>query len=347
MLQAKLTVPTITTPTRRHFLVHLKRSFHAANTLKTPPRRSATPSAGAATAATTQNRWGSFQRLAPTSLAPIDVTTLSRRPVPNTILKPYYAQDGSSSKWEHIIPLVPSDEISLLRQAGQLAREILQVGGKMCLPGVTTDEIDAVLHEKITESGAYPSPLNYSGFPKSVCTSVNNVIAHGIPDNRELQGGDIINIDVTVFLNGYHGDTSATFLVGNVDTRGRELVTCTQECLEKALAICGPGVPLSEIGQVICDHADTGGFSVSEELSGHGIGTEFHSLPLIYHHRNVEDEIMTPGMAFTIEPVLCQGSAMGIMWPDNWTISTVDGGRSAQFEHMVIITNHGVEVLTK
>ncbi|KAI9264205.1 methionine aminopeptidase, merops subfamily M24 [Phascolomyces articulosus] len=274
---------------------------------------------------------------------------MPRRSIPDYLARPYYAGDGTCSKWESMVPIVTLDEIPYLREAGQLAREILEIGGKMCMPGTSTDQIDAVLHEKIIEKGGYPSPLNYSGFPKSVCTSINNVIAHGIPDDRELQDGDIINIDVTVYLNGYHGDTSATFLVGNVDSRGKELVKYTEECLENAIAICGPDVPFSEIGDVICDHADIGGYSVSEELSGHGIGREFHCLPLIYHHRkwNNEEGVMAPGMAFTIEPVLCQGSPMGVIWPDNWTISTVDGGRSAQFEHMVLITEDGVEVLTK
>ncbi|KAG2224335.1 hypothetical protein INT45_006735, partial [Circinella minor] len=300
------------------------------NILKTPPRTRSQPHNVGTHAS---NRWGSFQRIMPASLQAINVRTMPRRPIPDRLARPYYAGDGSSSKWEPTLPIVSLDEIPSLRQAGQLAREILELGAKMCLPGVTTDKIDAVIHENIIAKGAYPSPLNYSGFPKSVCTSVNNVIAHGIPDDRALQDGDIINIDVTVYLNGYHGDTSATFLVGNVDSRGQELVKYTKECLQKAIAICGPGVPFSEIGEVICNHAESGGYSVSEELSGHGIGREFHSLPLIYHHRNVI-------------PVLCQGSPMGVMWPDNWTISTVDGGRSAQFEHMVLITNNSVEVLT-
>ncbi|KAI9264203.1 methionine aminopeptidase, merops subfamily M24 [Phascolomyces articulosus] len=272
---------------------------------------------------------------------------MPRRPIPDRLARPYYADDRTSSKWEPTIPIVTLDEIPFLRQAGQLAREVLEIGGKMCKPGTTTDQIDAVIHEKIIEKGAYPSPLNYSGFPKSVCTSVNNVIAHGIPDDRELQDGDIINIDVTVFLNGYHGDTSATFLVGDVDSRGKELVKYTKECLEQAIAICGPGIPFSEIGNVICNHADIGGYSVSEELSGHGIGHEFHCLPLIHHHRNYEEGFMAPGMVFTIEPALCQGSPMGVMWPDDWTISTVDSGRSAQFEHMILITENGAEVLTQ
>ncbi|KAI8141370.1 methionine aminopeptidase, merops subfamily M24 [Fennellomyces sp. T-0311] len=336
MLRVKLILPN------RCYFNNRGRSFHARTTIQSPRR-----SPIQVNAAHNNNRWGTFQRIMPASLASIDVKSMPRRAIPSSIVKPYYADDGSSSKWESIVPVISSDAIPFLKQAGQLAREILEIGREMCQPGITTDRIDEVLHEKIVEKGAYPSPLNYSGFPKSVCTSVNNIIAHGIPDNRELQDGDIINIDVTVFLNGYHGDTSATFLVGNVDDLGRDLVRRTEECLEKALAICGPGVALSEIGSVISDHAEAAGYSVSEELSGHGIGEEFHCLPLIYHHRNFEDGIMTPGMTFTIEPVLCQGSPMGVMWPDNWTISTVDGARSAQFEHMVLVTDNGIELLTK
>ncbi|KAI9321787.1 methionine aminopeptidase, merops subfamily M24 [Dichotomocladium elegans] len=292
-----------------------RRSFHSALALHTPPRR--TGQSGV--------KW-----------------------VPTSIPRPPYAAEGLSSEWESVIPrLTRPDQIQGLREACQLAKQVLFLGGQMCQPGTTTDEIDKVLHEAIVAKGAYPSPLNYMGYPKSVCTSVNNIIAHSIPDNRPLRDGDIINIDVTVYLNGYHGDTSATFLVGNVDQAGQNLVACTKECLDKAIEVCGPGSPLREIGRVISDHAQKHGYSVSEELTGHGIGNEFHCHPLIYHHANDEEGTMEPGMAFTIEPILCQGSAMGIMWPDNWTISTIDGGRSAQFEHTVIITKDGVEVLTR
>ncbi|CAO3632428.1 unnamed protein product [Cunninghamella echinulata] len=217
----------------------------------------------------------------------------------------------------------------------------------MCKVGMTTEEIDRVLHEAIISEGAYPSPLNYMGFPKSICTSVNNIIAHGIPNERPLENGDIINIDITVYLNGYHGDTSYTFYVGDVDERGKALVECTKECLDKAINICGPNVPYREIGKTISEYATKFGFSVSDELSGHGIGKEFHCLPLIYHHENDEIGCMAPGTVFTIEPVLCQGASVGLLYPDEWTISTIDGGRSAQFEHMVLVTEDGVEVLTK
>ncbi|KAI8369526.1 peptidase M24, structural domain-containing protein [Radiomyces spectabilis] len=298
-------------------------------------------------ASSRSNRWGNFQRLSPSSLATVNVREWERASVPDNIMKPPYAETGSSSKWQPDIPLNSADDALQLGQACQLAKQILQLGGSMCKPGVTTASIDEALHNAIIRHGAYPSPLNYMGFPKSVCTSVNNVIAHGIPDNRPLENGDIINIDVTVYLNGFHGDTSATFYVGDVDEKGRALVECTRESLDKAIAICGPGVPMKEIGRVICEHAHKHGFSVSDELSGHGIGREFHCLPLVYHHLNHDEGVMQPSMSFTIEPILCEGSAIGIMWPDQWTISTVDGGRSAQFEHTMIVTDDGVDVLTE
>ncbi|CAO3658008.1 unnamed protein product [Rhizopus stolonifer] len=293
------------------------------------------------------NRWGTFHRIGPISLASIDVRQLPHRFVPDSILRPPYAEEGTSSTWSSDIPFNTETDIAHMRNAGQLAKQVLDLGSTLCKPGITTNTIDQALHELIVQNDAYPSPLNYSGFPKSVCTSINNVIAHGIPDNRELKDGDIINVDVTVYLKGYHGDTSATFLVGNnVDDKGKALVECTKECMDMAIKLCGPNVPYKEIGRVISEHAQKHGYSVSDELSGHGIGKEFHCHPLIYHHENDEEGVMTPGTIFTIEPMLCQGSAAGIMWPDQWTISTIDGGRSAQFEHTILVTDNGVEILT-
>ncbi|KAI8066980.1 methionine aminopeptidase, merops subfamily M24 [Gilbertella persicaria] len=274
---------------------------------------------------------------------------MPRRLVPSHIAYPPYAFQGTSSHWGPDVAMIQTDqEHQKMYAACQLAKKILQLGSTMCQVGITTNTIDRVLHQAIVDHGAYPSPLNYMGFPKSVCTSINNVIAHGIPDDRPLKEGDLINIDVTVYLDGYHGDTSATFLVGQVDEKGKALVACTKEALDKAIAICGPGVPYKEIGRVICEHASKHGFTVSDELSGHGIGKEFHSLPLIYHHVvNDEQGSMVSGTTFTIEPILCQGSATGIMWPDQWTISTVDGGRSAQFEHTLLVDDDGVQILTE
>ncbi|KAF9980890.1 hypothetical protein BGZ75_007864 [Mortierella antarctica] len=282
--------------------------------------------------------FGNYTRLAPTSLrlgvVPPDVDSL----IPSHIQRPSYALRGEPSEWSAGIPVNDSLAIEKCRKAGQLAKKILELGGTLVKPGVNTDEIDRILREAIIANSAYPSPLNYMGFPKSVCTSISNVIAHGIPDNRALEDGDIINIDITVFLDGYHGDTSATFLVGNVDQAGRELVERTKESLDAAIAICGPGVPLNRIGKTIQAIADRYGYSVSEQFSGHGIGKEFHCLPLIYHHDNDEEGVMEKGMIFTIEPMFCQGTAVGVQWPDKWTVTTADGGRSAQFEHTVNLT---------
>ncbi|GJJ77940.1 methionyl aminopeptidase [Entomortierella parvispora] len=275
-------------------------------------------------------------------VTPPDVDSL----VPPHILRPSYAARGEPSEWASGIPINTPETIQKARKAGQLAKKILELGGTLVKAGVSTDEIDRVLHEAIIANGAYPSPLNYMGFPKSVCTSVSNVIAHGIPDSRRLEDGDIINIDITVFLDGFHGDTSATFLVGNVDEAGVALVERTKEALDQAIAICAPGVPLNNIGKTIQALADKYGYSVSEQFSGHGIGKEFHCLPLIYHHDNDEDGTMEEGMIFTIEPMFCQGTAVGVQWPDKWTVTTADGGRSAQFEHTILITADGAEKLT-
>ncbi|KAI8984330.1 peptidase M24, structural domain-containing protein [Mycotypha africana] len=328
-------------------LCQQRNCFHSNCKAQLPPRRFQTPLNQAP-----HHRWGKYQRIVPASFAPVNVKNITQRSVPEFIPKPPYAASGTSSSWGPDIPIFETEEeINGLRQAGQLAKKILELGTNLVenhyKDGISTDKIDKILHDTIIEHKAYPSPLNYMGFPKSVCTSVNNVIAHGIPDDRPLQEGDIINIDVTVYLNGFHGDTSATILVGQVDEQGKALVECTRECLNEAIRICGPKVPYKEIGRVISHIASKNGYSVSEELSGHGIGKEFHSLPLIYHHLNDEEGVMEPGVSFTIEPILCQGLATGIMWPDQWTIATVDGGRSAQFEHTLLVNKDGVEILTK
>ncbi|KAI7907476.1 peptidase M24, structural domain-containing protein [Cokeromyces recurvatus] len=315
-----------------------KKQFHSYS-IQSNPRRSLSVK--------NIQRWGNYERLVPASLAKINVRDMPHRSVPEHIMRPPYAEHGTTSSWAPKIVIQKDEEYRLgMRRAGQLAKRILSMSSSLCQPGITTNEIDRAVHQAIIEQDAYPSPLNYNGFPKSVCTSINNIIAHGIPDDRPLKDGDIINVDVTVYLNGYHGDTSATFLVGNVDEKGKALVECTKECLDKAISICGPNVPYKEIGRVICEHATKFGYSVSDELSGHGIGSEFHCLPLIYHHLNEEEGVMESGTTFTIEPILCQGSAIGIMWPDQWTISTVDGSRSAQFEHTLYIHDDGVEILT-
>ncbi|KII94586.1 hypothetical protein PLICRDRAFT_33389 [Plicaturopsis crispa FD-325 SS-3] len=276
------------------------------------------------------------------------------RTVPASIARPPYAINPSPAEettreeysGDGRIPLGGDDE-RRLRAAATLARTVREYARTLAKVGVTTDELDAKVHEYIVSRGAYPSPLLYSGFPRSCCTSVNNIIAHGIPDERPLENGDIVNVDVTVYLDGYHGDTSQTFLIGDVDEPGRVLVQTTQEAVEAAINICGPGRPFRDIGRTIYDIVHKRGFSISPQFTGHGIGTVFHRTPWILHDRNDEPEVMLPGHCFTIEPCVVQGSnPSGWIFPDGWTTSTENCARSAQMEHMVLITETGAEVLT-
>jgi methionyl aminopeptidase len=269
------------------------------------------------------------------------------RPVPESIPRPPYVANGGVPRRDE--PDVKTPElIERLRRAGKVAAEILQVGGAAVRPGVTTDELDAVVHEATVERGAYPSPLGYRGYPKSVCTSVNEVICHGIPDDRPLQEGDIVNIDVTAYLDGVHGDTSATFLVGAVDPRSEQLVRVTAECLELGIGAVVPGRPVSDIGAAIERHARAHGFGVVRAFIGHGIGEQFHtSLQIPHYYDPAASTVMRPGMVFTIEPMITMGTWRHAMWDDGWTAVTADHQRTAQFEHMVLVTDDGVDVLTR
>jgi methionyl aminopeptidase len=234
-----------------------------------------------------------------------------------------------------------------MRTVCKLAREVLDIAIASAKVGVTTDEIDKIVHEATIERNAYPSPLNYRGFPKSCCTSVNEVICHGIPDSRPLQDGDILNIDITVYYNGFHGDVNETICIGNVDEKGRELVNVTREALEKAISIVKPGTFYRDVGNVISKHVNQHGFSVVRSYCGHGIGQLFHTNPNVPHYgKNKAVGIMKPGHTFTIEPMINEGSWQDILWPDDWTAVTKDGKRSAQFEHTLLVTENGCEVLT-
>ncbi|RSH87296.1 hypothetical protein EHS25_003205 [Saitozyma podzolica] len=287
--------------------------------------------------------------------------------VPDRIPRPDYVPESFwSDPWSEVValedlegegPLIQlgGEEEKAVRRVGKMAAEVMSGIGRFIQPGITTEELDAKVHEFIIERGAYPSPLGYSSFPKSCTTSVNNVIAHGIPDGRLLHPEDVINIDLTLFLNGYHGDTSKTFMLPAVDKLGRDLVEATREALELGIRACGPGKKFSGIGNAIEDFAKRHGFSVNSQFSGHGIGRNFHQKPWILHNRKllclpglVEPEVMLPGHCFTIEPCLVQGlNARGSLWDDGWTMSTETGARSAQFEHQVLITESGVDVLTR
>ncbi|XP_005415919.1 methionine aminopeptidase 1D, mitochondrial [Geospiza fortis] len=267
--------------------------------------------------------------------------------VPKHIKKPDYVTTGVVPDWGDDIEIKNEDQIQGLRQACQLARHVLLLAGKGLKVGMTTEEVDSIVHHEIIRQNAYPSPLGYGGFPKSVCTSVNNVVCHGIPDSRPLQDGDIINIDVTVYYNGYHGDTSETFLVGNVDKSGEKLVEVARKCRDEAIAACRPGAPFSVIGNTISSLAWQGGFQVCPFFVGHGIGSYFHGHPEVWHHANDSDLLMEEGMAFTIEPIIMEGSPEFKILEDKWTAISVDNKRSAQFEHTLVITSEGAEILTK
>ncbi|MGH9188052.1 MAG: type I methionyl aminopeptidase [Acidimicrobiales bacterium] len=240
-----------------------------------------------------------------------------------------------------------SADADRMGRAGQSARRVLERVGEAVRPGVVTDDLDAVAHEAYLAEGGYPSTLGYRGYPKSLCTSVNEVVAHGIPDSRELEEGDIVNCDVTIFLDGVHGDCSATFAVGDVDPRIRRLVAVTEEAMWAGIAAVRPGARLRDIGWAIQAVADRDGFGVVRELVGHGIGEQFHGAPWVYHYDEPKARTrLRAGMAFTIEPMLTLGDPAITMWDDGWTVVTVDRQPSAQFEHTVLVTGAGVEVLT-
>ncbi|MCI0571375.1 MAG: type I methionyl aminopeptidase [Myxococcaceae bacterium] len=270
-----------------------------------------------------------------------------KRPVPAHIQGPDYARTGRPGSREE--PDVKSpDVIARMRRACKLAAEVLQEAGKHVRAGVTTDALDAIAHEFCVSRGAYPSPLNYHGFPKSICTSVNEVICHGIPDSRVLEDGDIVNLDITVYLDGVHGDTNATFFVGHVDSESRKLVDVTRECLERGIAAVKPGRPIREIGRAIQVLAEGHGYGVVRAYCGHGIGERFHTSLQIPHVDDPDARtLIEPGMTFTIEPMISLGDWRHRLWDDGWTAVTLDGRRSAQFEHTILVTPTGAEILTQ
>ena len=292
------------------------------------------------------------------SMRPHDVSP-TRIVDPSTVLTmPDYAHDGIPKKKRgsgiasvHSGIEIKSDEdIHKMRAAGRVAREVLDIAGRCVSAGVTTSDIDDVVHRACIERRAYPSPLNYRRFPKSCCTSINEVICHGIPDSRPLMDGDLINIDVTVYLDGYHGDCSEMFVVGGrdaLDDDGARLLQATYDCWVEAMELVRPGANYNAIGRAIQDRVTPLGYTSVREFCGHGIGTVFHTSPNIYHYAvNQELEIMESGQVFTIEPMICEGRADAYMWKDDWTATTVDGKRSAQFEHTLLVTDDGVEALT-
>jgi methionyl aminopeptidase len=270
-----------------------------------------------------------------------------RRDVPPEIPRPDYAETGKPVN-EKESPLLTPEQIERMRRACQAAAQVLAHTGSFVAPGVTTDKLDEITHAEYIRLGGYPSTLNYHGFPKSLCTSVNEVVCHGIPDSRPLEEGDIVNLDITIFLDGMHGDTSATFLVGKVDEASKQLVRVTRESLLLGIEAVKPGLPLNVIGRAIESHVSKYGYSIVRRYLGHGIGTQFHSdLHVPHHYDPKANTIMEPGMVFTIEPMIAMGTWQVDHWKDDWTVVTIDGKRSAQFEHTVLVTDTGVEVLTE
>ncbi|XP_034474160.1 methionine aminopeptidase 1D, mitochondrial [Drosophila innubila] len=269
------------------------------------------------------------------------------RIVPEHIQKPpYYLKHMAAGNTLGTPEIKNVEQLEHMRSSGKLAAQILRECGNMAKIGITTDEIDDFAHSRILSHNAYPSPLRYAGFPKSVCTSINNVACHGIPDDRQLVDGDIINIDVTVYQNGFHGDCSETFLIGDVDERGRFLVDSTRECLKNCIALCGPGVPFNKIGKFIQRFCHEHKLESVAAFIGHGIGSYFHGPPEIYHYDNDDPGEMQAGMTFTIEPILSLGGGDIGLLEDGWTAVSMDDSRSAQFEHTILITETGVEILT-
>ncbi len=268
--------------------------------------------------------------------------------VPAEIPRPSYAATGEPTERRATSCVkTTDDQIRRMRAAGRIARQVLEHTLAAVRPGITTTELDELAHAKCISLGAYPSPLNYHGFPRSICTSVNEVICHGIPDDRVLQDGDIVNCDVTVYFDGMHGDCSETVFVGKPDPQSKKLVDTTYACMMAGIGAVKVGARLNEIGKAITAIAHKAGFSVVRDFAGHGIGSQFHMDPQIVHYRDPRNRTrVVPGMTFTVEPMINVGSHRCVMWPDNWTALTVDGKRSAQFEHTILVTESGIELLT-
>src|SRR6185312_2187697 len=268
------------------------------------------------------------------------------RQVPASIPRPEYV--GKRSPKRHRGSDVQTPEtIEKMRIAGRLAAQATQLAGEHCKPGVTTDEIDRIVHEFLCDHGAYPSTLGYKGFPKSCCTSLNEVICHGIPDSTVLADGDIVNVDVTAYIGGVHGDTDATFCVGEVAEEARLLVERTREAMMRGFKACAPGRQISVVGRVIEAYAKRFGYGVVRDFGGHGIGRTFHSGLFVPHYDNPSvTTVMEPGMTFTIEPMITLGTHTFDTWPDGWTVVTKDRKWTAQFEHTILITEDGAEILT-
>ena len=270
-----------------------------------------------------------------------------RRAVPAHIDRPEYMYH-SGPEVVTAGDIKSPETIEKIRVAGRIAAQALQVVGEAVRPGVTTDELDRIGHEFIISHNAYPSCLGYMGFPKSLCTSINEVICHGIPDDRPLEEGDIVNVDITAYYDGVHGDTCAMFEVGNVDEESHLLIERTRNAMMRGIKAVRPGREINVIGRVIESYAHRFDYGVVRDFTGHGVGEAFHSGLIVPHYdaAPAHNEVMEEGMVFTIEPMLNLGGIEWEQWDDDWTVVTKDRGRSAQFEHTIVVTEDGAEILT-
>ena len=267
--------------------------------------------------------------------------------VPASIPRPEYVGKAVPSKFTGSNIKTP-EQIEKIRHSGKIAAQAIELVGQNARPGITTDELDRIAHNFLIENGAYPSTLGYRGYPKSICSSLNEVICHGIPDDTVLEDGDILNIDITAYIDGFHGDSNQTFLVGEVKPEVAELVERTREALARGIAVVAPGRSVNLIGRAIESYAKRFNYGVVRDFTGHGIGEAFHSGLIIPHYDSApkySDE-MQVGMVFTIEPMLTLGTYQWDMWADGWTVVTKDKSITAQFEHTLVVTETGADILT-
>jgi methionyl aminopeptidase len=267
--------------------------------------------------------------------------------VPSSIKRPEYVGKPAPTKFLGSNVKTP-EQIEKIRASGRLAAQAIELVGSHAKPGITTDELDKIAHQFLIDHGAYPSTLGYRGYPKSICSSINEVICHGIPDDTVLEDGDIVNIDITAYLDGFHGDSNQTFLVGNVTEEVSLLVERTREALNRGIAVVAPGRAVNLIGRAIESYAKRFNYGVVRDFTGHGIGESFHSGLIIPHYDSAPmySDVMEVGMVFTIEPMLTLGTHQWTMWADGWTVVTKDQSITAQFEHTLVVTESGAEILT-
>ncbi|MFA9277145.1 MAG: type I methionyl aminopeptidase [Rhodoluna sp.] len=270
-----------------------------------------------------------------------------QRSVPGEIVRPPYVGKATPPAHEGG-DIYDAETIEKIRRAGRISSQALDLIGALLKPGMTTDEIDRIGHDYVLDHGAYPSTLGYRGYPKSLCTSLNEVICHGIPDDTVLQDGDLVNVDITSYLDGVHGDTNRTFIVGEGTPEVRDLVERTEEALRRGIKAVAPGREVNVIGRTIESYAKRFGYGVVRDFTGHGVGTSFHSGLIIPHYDSAPlyNDVMEVGMVFTIEPMLTLGTHEWDMWSDDWTVTTKDKSWTAQFEHTLVVTETGADILT-